>query len=303
MFLKTWRIDNIREGWNEFYGAVHGYISVPRFGGGSVEVNAFTSPNELQNADPQHANRIIQMNFPVFGPVPYFGGDLSVRIGLFSVKSADLSGPFLDVLSTIASAAGEGGYVAAAKPFIDPLKKGIEAVTDSSQDTRLEIGIVKTYDAPTTGYFAIIRADASQIDKSKLRIDNDEHLVNDSDGAPIGNYPYFVFTIEYSAQHETWYEIPDLQQAYSDLSTAIEDDNATAASIKAAYLRFRKKVEISPDLIPPDKNNVLSEIQKRIQDVTGVDVSSATPTPPAEVRGFAKQSKMPALKSLEIYPQ
>jgi len=63
------------------------------------------------------------------------------------------------------------------KPFIDPLKKGIEAVTDTSEDTRLEIGIVKTYDVPTTGYFAVIRADEADIDKSKFRIDNDERLV------------------------------------------------------------------------------------------------------------------------------
>lgn len=318
IFLKTWRVDNIREGWSEFYGAVHGYISTSRFGGGIVDVNAFTSPNQLQNADPKHANRIISLNYPLFGPVPYMGGDLSVKIGLFSIKSADLSGPFLDVLSTIASAAGGGAYVAAVKPFIDPLKKGIEAVTDTSQDTRLEIGLVKTYNVPATGYFAVIRADEAEIDKSKFRIDNDERLVNDSDGKPIRDYPYFVFTIEYTAQHETWYDIADLQQAYSELSANINDDNSTAAILQSAYLRFRKKVKQSPDLIPPDMDRVLEEVRKKIADVTGVTVSDTLPARGAlEKKAFAgplhrpgkenrtsvpvKRGKMPPLKSLKIY--
>ncbi|RZU43119.1 hypothetical protein [Edaphobacter modestus] len=316
IFLKTWRIDNIREGWSEFYGAVHGYISVPRFGGGSVDVSMFTSPNQLQNADPKHANRIISLNYPLFGPVPYMGGDLNVKIGLFSIKSADLSGPFLDMLSTVATAAGQGAYVAAVKPFIDTLKKGIEAVTDTDQDTRLEIGLVKTYDAPTTGYFVVIRADASTVDKSKFRVDNDDQLVDDSTGMPIRDYPYFVFTIEYNAEHQTWYEVADLQQAYSELSVTINDDNATASIIQSAYLRFRKKVKQSPDLIPDDTNRVLEEIRTKIADVTGVTVSYTLPASMAAVTKksltapvrpaskkplLRKRGKMPALKSLKIY--
>jgi hypothetical protein len=279
IFLKTWRIDNIREGWKGFYGAVHGSISTPRVGGGTVDVDAFTSPNQLQNADPKHANRIISTNFPVFGPVPYVGGDLDLKIGLFSIKSADLSGPFIDVLSTIAGAAGGGAYVAAAKPFIDPLKKGIEALTGTANDTRLEIGLVRTYNAPTSGYFAVVRADASQIDKSKLRIDNDEHLVNDSDGTPIKDYPYFVFTIESTTQHDTWYDIPDLQQPYAELKTIVDDDRSTPAILKSAYSRFRKKVKLSPYLIPVDTERVLAEVKKLIAEVTGVDVSEAEPKP------------------------
>jgi hypothetical protein len=278
-------------------------------------VNAFTSPNQLQNADPKHANRIISLNHPLFGPVPYDGGDLNVKIGLFSIKAADLSGPFIDVLSTIASAAGGGAYVAAVKPFVDPLKKGIEAVTDTSQDTRLEIGLVKTYNVPTTGYFVVIRADEAAIDKSKFRIDENERLVNDSDGKPIRDYPYFVFTIEYTKQHETWYEITDLQQAYNELIVTVNDENSTAAILQSAYLRFRKKVKLSPDLIPDDTSRVLEEVRTKVADVTGVAVSDV-PLAPAKQR-FAtadhssvkttgkaltvKCSKMPSLKALNIY--
>jgi hypothetical protein len=319
MFLKTWRIDNIREGWNEFFGAVHGYVSASRLGGGMVDVNAFTSPNQLQNADPRHSNRIISLNYPLFGPVPYVGGDLNVKIGLFSIKSAELSGPFIDMLATIASAAGAGAYVAAVKPFVDPLKKGIEAVTDTSQDTRLEIGLVKTYNIPTTGYFAVIRADEAAVDQSNFRIDNYERLVDDSDGKPIRDYPYFVFTVEFTPQHETWYDIADLQQAYGELIATVNDDNSTGPILQSAYLRFRKKVKLSSDLIPADMDRVLEEVRMKIADVTGITVTDVLPARvlapgrrrsvasvrlPAKKKGTAvvmKRGRMPPLKSLKIY--
>jgi len=137
----------------------------------------------------------------------------------------------------------------------------------------LQIPLLDT--APSYGISARRCALRSTLDKSKLRIDDDDHLVNDSDGKPIQDYPYFVFIVEYPTQHDTWYDIPDLQQPYAELKRTVEGENWTPAILKTAYARFRKKVKLTPYLISADTEKVLAEVKQLIAEVTGVNVSDA----------------------------
>ena len=237
---------DIREGWAKFYPAVHSFIGVPRFGGGSSEFHTFTGPTEFQELDPSNLDRIIALNTPLYGPVPYVGGDLNVKIGLFSIKESDFSGPFLNMVSSVASAVG-CAYVSVAMPVVDSLKKGIESLTNTDKDSRLEIGLVKTFDAPTTAYYAVIRATPDQVDVSKLRIDNSYKLVDNMSGQPISDFPYLVFAIESSTERSDWADIPDLKQAYADLTTVVNDVKSDEATVQAAFVIFRRKVKSSAE--------------------------------------------------------
>jgi hypothetical protein len=299
VFLKSFRIVDVREGWTKFYGAVHSFISVPKIGGGTSAFHTFTSPDELHNLDPKHLDRVITLNIPLFGPVPYVGGDLDFKVGLFSIKAADLSGPFLDVVSSIAKAAGYSYYISAAMPFVDTLKKGIDALTDTDQDSRLEIGLSTTYNTPTTGYYAVVRADKGQLDTSQLRVDNSEHLVDDASGQAISDFPYLVFTVETTTERSDWADIPDLKQAYADLTAVVNDDKSGQPEIQAAFTRFRRKVKSSVDLIPADTENLLSKVKQRIQDITGYAPSLTTKF----AAGSRPKALLPALEMIDLYDE
>lgn len=47
-----------------------------------------------------------------------------MNFALLSIKSADLAGPYLEVLGSLASAVGVS-FVSVAKPFLRPMQKGL----------------------------------------------------------------------------------------------------------------------------------------------------------------------------------
>jgi hypothetical protein len=91
---------------------------------GSVEHQTLLAPPELKELDPAHLDRIVSIDKVLLGPFPY-RGQLGVTVALFSVKSADLAGPYLDLLTSLADTAGVS-FLAAAKPYIEPLRKGAD---------------------------------------------------------------------------------------------------------------------------------------------------------------------------------
>ena len=120
IWLTSFRICNIRKGLKKFFGTVYSYISLPIIDNGKAEFQSVTTPRELQKIDAQHLDRIIISNQRLLGPIPYRGGDLSLEIGLCSIKEADLAGPFLDLLGSISKIAGVS-FISASLPFVSIL--------------------------------------------------------------------------------------------------------------------------------------------------------------------------------------
>src|ERR1022692_2238455 len=160
--LRSLRIVDVRRGLKRFYGAIHSWSSLSH-PDGRVQFQVVTVPAELKNADAKHLDRAIQMDRPILGRVPYRGGGLELELGLFSVVSADLVGPFLTVLESMSMAAGVT-FAPVALPFIGPLTDGISLLTGESGALQLEIGLSKQWE-PSTGYYAIVRAPRDQIRK------------------------------------------------------------------------------------------------------------------------------------------
>ena len=191
--LRSLRIVDVRKGLKRFYGTVHSWASVSHRDQGRAEFQVLTTPSELKDADSTHLDRVISMERPLLGPTPYRGGGLDLELGLFSVVSADLAGPFLNVLESMSKAAGVT-FVSTALPFVGPLTEGIALLIGSSGESILEIGIAKQWE-PTTGYYAIIRVPRGTLQESAVRVGDDQRLVNEH-GDAIADYPYVVFSIE-----------------------------------------------------------------------------------------------------------
>jgi hypothetical protein len=284
--LRSLRIVDVRKALKRFYGAVHSWSSVAHVGTGRAEFEVVTTPADLRDADAEHLDRVIAMDRPLLGPVPYRGGGLDLELGLFSVMSQDLAGPFLDVLEGMSKAAGVT-FVSAARPFIAPLTQGISLLTGSTRNTTLEIGIAKNWE-PTTGYYAIIRAPRGLIPPQDVRVADDQHLV-DSGGNVLGTYPYVVFSIDASRDRPNWFEIPELKDAYAELNAEVSRGKVQDA--EQAFAVFRRKTLTSPDLLFADARVITDKVDAQVKEVlraTQTAGREGRPLPPlAELSPFS----------------
>lgn len=290
IFVRSMRIVDVRRGWTKFYPSVYSYVSLlHRDEGEKAEFQVVASPSKLEELDVHRVERVIRLDQRILGPVPYRGGDLTLELGLFSIKSVELAKPFLAVLEQMATVAGVS-FVAAAKPFIAPLRKGVELLTDSS-DLNLEVGLSKLFSRPETGYFFVIRAESGRVEVSKLRVrDNDGRLVDDT-GRVLADYPYLVFSIEASEQRDDWFLIPDVAKAYKELQQAVRSGRRNDA--EWALTVFKRTVLTSPDLLTRDASRLAKEVEG--------EVALAMPASMTSV-GRAKLRELKAIRLFDNRP-
>ena len=196
---------------------------------------------------------------------------MNIEIGLFSVKSGDLAKPFLGVLETMALAAGVS-FVSVAKPFVDPLKKGLELLTGSS-DLNLEIGLSTSFSKPETGYFFVMRAQRGVINVANLRVAEDFRLVDNED-QPLGSYPYLVFSVEISDSRDDWFLIPEIASIHAELQSAIRKNKR--AEVDEIFSTFKRTALTSPDLLTRDAQRLVKDVEDELTAAMPTSMTSAS---------------------------
>lgn len=249
--LRSSRIVDVRKWTGKFYGSAHARISYYHDRAGQVELQQVIVP-KLGELDVLNVDRFIVVDKPIVGPVPY-KGRMSMELGLFSVKGGDLAGPYLDLLNSLASVSGVS-FLAAAKPFVEPLQKGADLLFGNSDQATLEVGVDKTWDQMRTGTWLVIRGPKSQVDVSKLRVDLSDGKVTDGAGKPYKAYPYMVFKIGRSRQRDDWMLIPELKSAWDGIYMAVQSGQANEAEVRLKT--FIQVARLSPDLVPDDANRL-----------------------------------------------
>jgi hypothetical protein len=282
------RVVNVRTGLSKFYGAVHSFASLPHRGGRTAAFSTITTPAALKSVDAKHLDRVVVVDKRLLGPVPYRGGDVELEVGLFSIKQADLAGPFLSVLESMSDIAGVS-FVKAALPFAKPLTEGIQLLTGSDGDSILEVGLAANMKAPMTGYYVVIRGPKGKVDVSKLRLTaRDNMLVDAATGQPLGEYPYIVLEVSASDRREAWFEIDDLKVAHQELDTTVRAGKVEDA--KAALAVFRRTALTSDDLVFRDAERIVGDVTREVNIILG-----NTPTAAGAGRGLTP------LHELRIY--
>ncbi len=288
MKLRSMRLVNVRVLTTKFYGVGHSFTTLSHRSGKDASFHLVTTPSELRNIDATRLDRVVSSNKTLLGPIPYRGGPVGLELGLFSVKEADLAGPFIDVLESVASQAGVS-VISAALPLIEPLKQGIAALTGTGDDTILEIGVSTSFDPPKTGWYVVMRAPKGQVDLSGLHVTpNDFRLVDDRD-RPYGDFPYMVFSIAKGQGRSDWFKLPDLTRPYQELKEAVRKRDYNAA--KDLQAAFRAAAQTSDDLLSDDADRIAQIVENETTaKMTGTRTSAlGTPT------------ELPDLKSLNLY--
>jgi hypothetical protein len=273
--LRRMWIVNARVATKRFYGAVHGDLGLWHDSGRFINFKQLIAPPELKNQPASRLDRAVVSNQPLLGPTPYRGGPIQLNAALLSVKFADLAGPFLDVLSGLADAAGVS-YIKAAEPFLKPLSAGIDLLTGTPNASVLEIQVVTNLDAPETGVYVVLRAPRDKLDIRSIRVAEDYSLTQ-ANGAPIHQFPYMVITIEASQEREDWKGIPDIKAAYDQVVDAVKKDDAKG--YQEALTVFRRTTWLSDDLLPHHARELYSQVKSKMDELMGAPLTAARARP------------------------
>jgi hypothetical protein len=270
--LRRMWIANVRRGINRFYGAVHADVGSLQASGKLTSFTQVVAPPELRDVSAANFNRSIVSNQPLFGPMPYRGGSLKVNAALLSVRSADLLGPYLDVLTELGALAGVA-YISVARPFLDPLRRGIDLLTGVTGPQSLEIYLVTNLVKPMTGVYVVMRAPNTQIRLHDLRV-NDDYSLSHTSGADLSRYPYMVLTVDGATKRADWRGIPEVGLAYDGLVEALKTDNPP--DVEEAIAFFRRTALLNDDLIPQHARALVEQVRDMKNEVLGATLTAGT---------------------------
>jgi hypothetical protein len=271
--LRKMRIVNVRVGFKRFYATVHSDIGLWHASGRKINFKQMIAPPDLKDVSSGSLDRTIIVDKELFGPTPYRGGALDVNLTLLAVKSADLAGPFLEVLTGLASAAGVS-YVKMAEPFLKPLADGIDLLSGTAGATGREVALVTSLALLRAGVYVVARAVKADLDLAKVRLSAD-YTLTDGAGSPVSDYPYLVISIEGSPDRIDFMGIPEVKAAYDPVKKAVADDDPKA--YQDALTVFRRTVLLCDDLLTPHARKLFEDVKKKMDEIMGAPMTAAAP--------------------------
>jgi len=285
LVLRAMRITHVRRGTSKYFGAIHSFITLDHPLVTDHAFHVLTAPAHLRDLDAANLDRVVQTESRVLGPTPYHGGDLRIEMALFSVKSADLSAPFVSLLDELSTAAGTA-FLGPAAPFLPLLKSGVKQLIAAPGAATLEIGIDRAFTAPSTGCYVAARV-ATPTALEELSLGQDGRLLG-SNGKEVTAYPYFVFTIESTRNRKDWANIPDVQLPYGDLlAAARKGDQREAGSLFEA---MKRRLRLSFDLVPADAEEIITWVDGQLKRAL-----------PASLQAGTSRAEMAPLEALPLY--
>jgi hypothetical protein len=287
VFLRSAHVVDVRRGLRRLYGAMSSSMTLPTRSGTTATFLSTISPAALRDVDPDHLDRHVQLNHRLLGPVPYVGGDVDAEVGLFSIASSDLTGPYLKLLDSLAQAATVA-FIGVALPFVEPIKEGINLLAGSSDGAALEIGFATTWRPLRRGVVVAIRAPASA--SVGYRIDQGDGRLLSVTGALVTDQPYLVLEISGEPQRDDWASIPELAAGWADVQREYRAGDAGRTG--EALTAFRRIALTCNDLLFDDA----LRLAERASAVYG-DLGPPTP----RVRGTGGQAELPPLTELSPF--
>jgi hypothetical protein len=287
LYLESMRISAVRVRGQAFYGSVTSTCALQSRSGQRAEVIAVSTPNSLRGVDPKHLDRVVVGTVPLVDAVPYRGGGLDVEIGLFAFPGGYLTGPYLDLLSdiaTVASAFLPPAGALASTALMPPVRKGLDLLFGAATDVHLEVGLAHTWQTPATGYYAVVRAPEPL---GGFRVAADGHLLGPQSSEVRA--PHLVLRLDAQRERHNWTEIPDVYAAYQIVADAARRGDLVAA--RDALASFRRVAVFSPDLLIADG--------ERLHDMVAEQVKLAFPA--TGTRGGVPSRSFPDLTEIQLY--
>lgn len=268
VMLRSLRLVGSIRGFSRFHGVVHGFTSLPNLAApqGLATFHKIAAPDKLKDLDASNVDRVLQLDIPLLGPVPYVGGRLSMDLGLLAVKTVDLAAPFVGLLERLSTLGGVS-VIGTAMKFIDPLKEGVSLLTGSAGAASLELGLSRSLSPLKTGWFVLVRAPRGKFDANELRVDPFDYQLLDSSGEPVLDDSYMVISINAATSRTDFVQIDEVRESLEALRKSLQDTRwGNPDELLAA---FERTVRTSPDLLKHDADAIIQQSKERL----GLDTS------------------------------
>ena len=283
--LECMRLVYAREAFTKFYGVVSGSVGFD-LKSGPEAITLIVSPDALKGVEKADLGRVVVQTIPLCDRIPYIDGGLDLRLALLSLEATNLLTGIVDVLTSVAKAAGVG-YVEQAKTFLSPIEKGIDLLVSQGG---CEIALYKTIAEPMTGYFCVARAPENRLVLEKCRLSKTWELI-DQNGKVTTDVPYFVLRIQAHDKKGNFARIPSIRDAYTRLhDLAVKGDDEKAA--QEAFEFFRRTVIWSADLLQHDREEMIKSAQDQLEASFPAKRTSAAKGVSASRRAFPKLEKL-----------
>jgi len=287
VWLRSARITEVRRWTSKFHASVHARFELNDPVQGRREVVCVVAPDKtFSELDSSHLDRLIVVNQPLLGPVPY-RGQLDADIGLFSIAASDLAKPYLELLAGLTDAAGVS-YLAKAVPWAEPIRRGAEMLFSEAGRAQLEIGLARTDARLSPGHWVVARVPKGETLEG-LRLDPHDYGLLDAQGRPVSGFPYMVIGVEALDQRDDYAAIPEVRTGWEAVRSAVAEVRPDA-EVRQRFDQLRRVIAVSQDLVPADKRRVVRIFASELHDA-GYDLDA--PMPAAMPRRL--ESRAPAV--------
>jgi len=284
VWLRSARITDVRRWTAKFHASVHARFELNDPVQGRREVVCVVAPDKtFSELDPAHLDRLIVVNQPLLGPVPY-RGELDADVGLFSIAATDLAKPYLELLASLTDAAGVG-FLAKAVPWAEPIRRGAEMLFSEAGRAQLEIGLARTDTRLSPGHWVVARVPKGQLPQG-LRLDPHDNGLVDAQGNAVAGFPYMVIGVEALDQRDDYAAIPELRAGWEAVRSAVTELRPDT-EVRQRFDQLRRVIAVSQDLVPADKRRVLQIFASELGEAGyAMDTPAPSPSPAAAPRSL-----------------
>lgn len=256
--------------WRKYYPMLHGFVA-----SAGQQEHVIVDPGQLRELGNANLDRVVIMNYRLFGPLPYRDEDVGVTVGLYAVPGQDAAKA---LLATVGSLAALGGLaLGQAQQVAQVVKEGVESIL-SLGETKLQLGIRDTFfqnNRLQPGYHVGIAASKFDIDNGRLWLSRGA-LVSGEDpraGTAFTDYDYMVIEIERQDARDDWPRLPGLQDFEKQFADIMRDGTTTTdqkrAKLSTAWPSFQQALHDSLYLVTPDREriavSVAADLNKRLE--------------------------------------
>lgn len=213
----------------------------------------------------------VELNYPLTNLVPYRGGSVSISAALLAYVNKDYLPPFLSLASSISGLLTTGQLSTALK-VADSAARGIQdLLSGGDKDVRLvfhnEYAGADSLGgaALTSGYFAVINADAGQFATEKLFVKDSQLRYGDNLAAakPLTGYDYMLFSVEAALYRDDFRHFDEYSSLlYTAIEKGMTNKSEADTVIQAAMLAIFK----SDDLTYIDKTRVAAALKEEYEE-------------------------------------
>ncbi len=292
MFLRS-----DREWFKSWYPVVQSLTRL-RFGDLSepLEIAQIAGPSHLRAVDPEHLDRVLQLDLPLTPLVPYSGGTVQIEAGLVAMKGSDILKGFLDVMGSFAQLLAVP-QLSTALAVASKVSDGVNQLLGIG-DNRMVLGLNRSFESVGGGgdndlrsmYMVIINAPSGSYPSERLWIKESKLLYgpNQAEAQELTGVDYMVLRIETRRNRGDDLEsLSSISQPFKKAIDALSKLDASGnpqVTEAEAYVRAAAAAALtSPDLAARDRTQVARAIWDRYRDYRAAlfgERGLKAPTPP-----------------------